>query len=197
LNILKKIQFAWMYLNSPPWDTNVSPPELLSAIETMTPGCALDIGCGTATNVITLAEMGWKVTGIDFIRRPVEIGRKKAIAAGVAVHLVVGDVTRLVLEETFDLILDMGCFHNLSIPERQRYVQSIQNWLNPGGIFLLYGFLRPEGLKNARGISTSDIEILGQFLTLRNRKDGMDRQRRSSWLIYEKTNRTNSCEDHE
>ena len=181
-----------MYLNTPPWDTNVSPPELLSVIETMTPGCALDIGCGTATNVITLAERGWKVTGIDFIRKPVEHGRKKAKAAGVEVNLVVGDVTRLVLAEKFDLILDMGCFHNLSIPERRRYVQSIQNWLNPGGIFLLYGFHQPEGLKNTRGISRSDVEILGQFLTLRSRKDGVDRQRMSSWLIYEKANRTNS-----
>jgi cyclopropane fatty-acyl-phospholipid synthase-like methyltransferase len=157
----------------------------------------LDLGCGTATNVITLAEKGWKVTGIDFIRRPVEIGRKKAEATGVKVHLIVGDVTRLVLAETFDLILDMGCFHNLSIPERQRYVQSIRKWINPGGKFLLYGFLKPEGLKNARGISTSDVEIFGQFLTLRSRNDGMDRQRRSSWFIYEKADRTNSCENHE
>jgi cyclopropane fatty-acyl-phospholipid synthase-like methyltransferase len=181
-----------MYLNTPPWDTNVSPPELLSVIETMTPGCALDIGCGTATNVITLAERGWKVTGIDFIRKPVEHGRKKAKAAGVEVNLVVGDVTRLALPGKFDLILDMGCFHNLSIRGRQRYAQSIQNWLNPGGIYLLYGFLKPDGLKNNRGISTSDMDYFGQFLTLQSRKDGTDRQRRSSWLIYKKADHTSS-----
>lgn len=80
--ILQKLRFIWMYLGNPPWDTNISPPELLHIIDTVSPGHALDIGCGTATNAIKLAENGWTVTGIDFIHRPIQIAKKSQTGKG-------------------------------------------------------------------------------------------------------------------
>lgn len=38
---------------SPPWDTNITPPELVAEVEgpqARTSGRALDLGCGTGTN---------------------------------------------------------------------------------------------------------------------------------------------------
>jgi len=177
-----------MYLGNPPWDTNVSPPELLRVIATVKPGNALDIGCGTATNAITLAKNGWMVTGIDFIRRPIELGREKARSAGVKVSLSVADVTTLVLDEKFDLILDMGCFHNLSRSGRDQYTQSISEWLSKDGLFLLYGFLKSDDSQSLRGISPMDINKFKAFLNLTNWQDGMDRHRNSGWFIFQKAN---------
>lgn len=177
-----------MYLGNPPWDTNVSPPELMDIIETVKPGRALDIGCGTATNVITLAKYGWKATGIDFVRRPIVLGKKKARVHGVNVNLRVADITTVVLDEKFDLILDMGCFHNLHRPGRERYMTSIKDWLATNGIFLLYGFLLPEGSNAVRGIFQSDIQQLTAILTLKKQNTGVDKQRKSGWFVFQNSN---------
>ena len=65
--MFRRIYFNLLYLfTRPPWDTGVSPPELYDFIENHEPGRAIDIGCGTGTNVITLAQAGWQVTGVDF-----------------------------------------------------------------------------------------------------------------------------------
>ena len=41
-----------------PWDTEVTPPEVLSFLESAQPGRALDLGCGTGTNSIVMAQRG-------------------------------------------------------------------------------------------------------------------------------------------
>ena len=78
-----KIFFTLQYwLKNPPWDTGVTPPELYAYLESNPPGKALDLGCGTGTNVITMAEYGWDVTGVDYIPRAIRIAERKARRAG-------------------------------------------------------------------------------------------------------------------
>ena len=99
-----------------PWDTGVSPPELTEFIRSHAPGRALDLGCGTGTNVITLAQHGWWVTGVDFAWRAIRVARRKARRSGVEVELQVADVTRGdAVSGPYDLVLDLGCFHNLML----------------------------------------------------------------------------------
>ncbi|HZD55845.1 MAG TPA: class I SAM-dependent methyltransferase, partial [Anaerolineales bacterium] len=71
MKILRRIFFNLWYYREPPWDTGISPPELLAFIESHPAGQALDLGCGTGTNVITLARNGWQVTGVDFAPRAI------------------------------------------------------------------------------------------------------------------------------
>ena len=61
------ISFSLRYLGKPPWDTQTSPPELIEFIAQHRVGRALDLGCGTGTNLVTLAQAGWEVCGVDFI----------------------------------------------------------------------------------------------------------------------------------
>ena len=126
MRIMRWLVFNLWYFRNPPWDTGISPPELIQFIEANPPGRALDLGCGTGTNVITLFHNGWKVVGIDFALPAIYAARKKAREAGAEVTLRVGDAARINwINDQFDLILDMGCFHGLNAADRHLYLQHV------------------------------------------------------------------------
>lgn len=190
MKFLQRLSFNFWYFGNPPWDTGISPPELLEFIDTHPAGRALDLGCGTGTNVITLARAGWSVTGVDFASRAIGMARKKARAANVQAKLRVGDVTRLDgIEGPFDLALDMGCFH--AVNDRAAYLRELDRVLAPDGFWLMYGFVQTpaslDGPGTSFGLSEADLELVGQTLTLVHRRDGSDRgDRPSAWFLYQK-----------
>ena len=177
----------WYYLRRPPWDTGISPPELISFITQVPPGRALDLGCGTGTNLLTLAWAGWQVTGIDFALEAIRRARSRFTQAGLPANLRVGNVTRLEnLTGPFDLILDIGCFHSLSARSRSAYLGGIQRLLRSGSTWLVYA--RCSGDRpGPPGLSETDIASLSQSLHLANRLDSLDRRNRPSvWLTFVK-----------
>jgi SAM-dependent methyltransferase len=186
MSLARRIRFQWRYFWNPPWDTGISPPELYEFIASQPPGRALDLGCGTGTNAITLARSGWQVTGIDFAWRAIKIARRKARTAGVDVDLRVGDVLHLEgLASRFDLILDIGCFHSLPASGKQIYVENLERCLAPRGYFLMYGFFREPGEKGP-GMLVGDLEIIAARLILVRREDGIGRGLRPSvWMTYQ------------
>ncbi len=181
-------RFAWMYwIRRLPWDSGISPPELLNYLSSHPPGRAIDLGCGTGTNVITLARHGWQVTGVDFIPQAIARARRKARAAGIQADLRVGDVTRLPdLSGPYDLALDIGCFH--SLPNKDDYLHELNRLLAPGGHWLLYGFFRPDTNLTGPGLVEADLErILAHGFRLLSRTDGQDQQNRhSAWFLFQK-----------
>lgn len=145
-----------------PWDTGAPPDELvalLSGEERPRPGRALDLGCGTGTNVVYLCRQGWEVTGIDLVDRALRQARRRAAAAGVDPRLVRGDVTRLTdlgLGDRFDLLLDLGCYHSLlPVTLRDDYAREVTAVAAPGATLLLYGF-RP-GQRAGHEISPEEL----------------------------------------
>ena len=147
-----------------PWDTGISPPELVSIVEgdqALPPGKALDLGCGTGTNCIYLAQHGWDVSGVDFTARALEGASEKAARAGVVVKFFRGDVTRLgnlPLRGPFDLFLDLGCFHNLTPQGRQAYAQGIAALSKPGALLLLYAFVPRQLRGRTVGVTPDDVK---------------------------------------
>jgi cyclopropane fatty-acyl-phospholipid synthase-like methyltransferase len=187
--MLRKIFFNLWYFQAPPWDTGISPPELIHFIDHNPPGRALDLGCGTGTNIITLVQHGWQATGIDFAQRAIRIAEQKAKQAGVTASLSVGDVTRLdTIPGPFDLILDIGCFHTLPEAGKTRYLQHVKRLLTPDGTYLMYGFLKEPG-ENGSGLVREDIFNLTNTLQLIHRQDGTERGHRpSTWFTFKKYN---------
>jgi 2-polyprenyl-3-methyl-5-hydroxy-6-metoxy-1,4-benzoquinol methylase len=184
MSLLRQINFNLWYFRRPPWDRGISPPELFDFISKHPAGRAIDLGCGTATNVITLAEHGWQVTGVDFAPRAIRIAKRKAKSAGVSADLRMGDVTKLKgIEGPFDLALDMGCFHGLE--RKMEYLAQMKHVLAPGGFWLMYGIFRTP--KFGTGLVEADIELIeGQGFRRLWRKDGVDtRERPSSWFLYD------------
>jgi SAM-dependent methyltransferase len=184
---LRRLFFSVWYFFNPPWDTGVSPPELMEHIRTHPSGWALDLGCGTGTNVITLAQRGWRATGVDFAPTAIREARRKAEKAGVQATFQVADVTRLEdLKSQFDLVLDMGCFHSLPSHTREAYIQNLERLLDSGGTYLLYAFTDGE-VDGGSGISSVDLDRLSSTLILVDRVDGTERGERSSaWFTFRK-----------
>ncbi|MGW8225264.1 MAG: class I SAM-dependent methyltransferase [Anaerolineales bacterium] len=184
---LRHLYFKFLYFRQPPWDTQISPPELIEFIDHHPPGRALDLGCGTGTNVITLAEHGWQVIGVDYVKSAINRAKYKAVQAGVDVSFILSDVTKLKnVKGVFDLVLDIGCFHSLNKSEKQSYVANLERLTIPGSTYLIYGFLHDYS-RNGPGIDEADLLDFQRLFVLAKRVEGTDRgERKSVWLTFER-----------
>jgi SAM-dependent methyltransferase len=187
-NLLRRFLFHYWYFGQPPWDTGVSPPELLDFIQNHKPGRAIDIGCGTGTNVITLANAGWQVTGVDFAPRAIKLARQKSSEAGVQAEFLLRDATKLQgIHGPFDLAFDLGCFHGIHQKGRAEYLEQLHRVLAPGGFWLMYSFLKGEFSKSGTGLAEWDIDQILTVLALIWRRDGTDKRRGpSAWFLFQK-----------
>ncbi|MFU8827299.1 MAG: class I SAM-dependent methyltransferase [Brevefilum sp.] len=189
--IRRWIQFNLRYFARPPWDTGVSPPELIDYLQSTQPGQALDLGCGTGTNLVTLAAHGWRVVGIDLALISVWKARAKLKRAGLAGRVIRGNVAGQVdVGATFDLVVDIGCYHSLGRLERERYRQNLLNWLNPGGVYLLYAH-RKTLPGEAYGVSEIDFKHFSTLLNCQWQADSDERRpdggggRPATWVRFE------------
>ena len=194
--MFRRLAFNFWYFRKPPWDSGISPPELLEFIQTHPAGKAIDLGCGTGTNVITLAKAGWQVTGVDFAPRAIRMAKNKAKREKISADLRVGDATKLDnITERYDLALDIGCFHTLSQTGKLDYLNQLDHFLTPNGFWLIYGFFNPNPstssrqrpLQPAPGLAEAEIDMISSRFSLRSRQNGFDRRERTSaWFLFQK-----------
>ena len=194
-SLLRRIKFDLSYLlGNAPWDSGISPPELYDFIAAHPAGRALDIGCGTGTNIITLANAGWEAVGFDYSAGAIKIAKRKLALsqvegiqnAKVAAEVFTDDATRMRnVNGPFDLALDLGCFHG--IQNKADYLTQLTRVLAPNGFWLLYGFFKPNPAQPGPGLLPSDLDLIPRHnLTLLSRKDGFDkRERPSAWFLWQ------------
>jgi cyclopropane fatty-acyl-phospholipid synthase-like methyltransferase len=128
-----------------PWDTGPR-SELVALVESgrIAPCRAIDLGCGTGSNAIFLAQHGFDVTGVDFAASAIEKARQRANGAGVAVEFVVDDLTDLQrVKGPFDFMVDYGALDDLRPEHRDLYVQNVVPLTRPGSRYLLWAFEWP------------------------------------------------------
>ena len=188
-NLYRRILFQYLYYRQPKWDTGISPPELFDFIEKHSAARAIDIGCGTGTNVITLARAGWQVTGVDFAPRAIKLAKRKIQGAGIQAELYVKDATALNgINGPFDLALDLGCFHSISKDGQAKYLKQLDRILAPDGFWLMYGFLKPDPRPASPGLGEAEVDLISSRMTLVSRCDGFDDKRgiSSAWFLFQK-----------
>jgi cyclopropane fatty-acyl-phospholipid synthase-like methyltransferase len=177
-------------IGNTPWDTGVSPPELIAFLEGNPPGRALDLGCGTGTNAITIHSYGWDVIGVDSSYFAIRRALEKTMCQAREVDFRRLDVSQLKgIQGPFDLILDIGCFHSLSSRARARYVTRLAQLIDPSGAYLLYTWLAdPE---EPEDFTPSDCDIkqaFSPFFPLIRKVLGTDQERTSAWYwMHSKT----------
>ncbi|MGB3443449.1 MAG: class I SAM-dependent methyltransferase [Actinophytocola sp.] len=103
----------------------------------VTPGRALDLGCGPGRNALHLAAAGFTVDAVDLSSAAVSWARERAREADV--RFLCGDAFSLELGE-YDLVYDSGCFHHLPPHRRVSYLALLGRCLKPGGHFALACF---------------------------------------------------------
>ncbi len=151
-------------LGRPRWDTGQAPPELVELAGGRPAGRTLDLGCGTGTSCVHLANHGWAVVGIDFSGTAIEAARRRAVAAAADVLFLRGDVTRLSeagIQGSFDLVTDVGCFHALSKASQLDYARGVASLTAPGAELLILGVQDPPlawRLMGAAGAPRASVE---------------------------------------
>src|SRR5262249_12613737 len=147
-----------------PWDSGIPPPELKELIEgpnARTPGKALDLGCGTGTNVLYMTQHGWGVTGVDFVPKALNAARAKVKAANVSPRLILGDVTRLPelnVGHGYNLVFDLGCLHSIPEARRDAYVAGMSAASASGADYLVWGFYRPPSRLANLSLQREEVE---------------------------------------
>ncbi len=135
-----------------PWEMGPR-SELVHAVQMskVLPCRVVDLGCGSGSNAIFLAQHGYRVTGVDFAGSAIARARRRAEAANVAIEFVVDDLTNLRrVVGPFDFLVDYGTFDDLDARARERYVANVVPLAGPNSAFLLWCFEWPmrwwEGL---------------------------------------------------
>ena len=142
---------------------------LIAQVEGLTPGRALEVGCGTGGNAVWLAKHGWEVTALDYSAVAVEKGRRTAAEQGADVNFVVADASTYQPEGSYDLITSF--YIQLFPPQRAAMLATMSKALAPGGTLLFVSHDRsgpPSGWSSGDLLSlTTPEEIVAELPELR------------------------------
>ena len=127
--------------------------ELLAEhVKHLTPGRALEIGCGMGGNAVWLAKNGWQVNAVDYSPVAIEKGKQLAAEQGVSVDFVVADASKYQPIENFDLITSF--YIQLFPVQRARMLANMSKALAPGGTLL---FVSHDESGSPSGWSEEDL----------------------------------------
>ena len=111
---------------------------LAELVDPMTPGRALDLGCGEGADAMWLAERGWHVTAVDISQTALDRAAADAAARDVAASIDFRrhDVTESFPEGVFDLV--SAQFLHSTVPmDRAAVLRRAAAAVAPGGTLLV------------------------------------------------------------
>ncbi|HEX4036931.1 MAG TPA: class I SAM-dependent methyltransferase [Acidobacteriaceae bacterium] len=123
-----------------PWDTGEPEPLLVEFVSSgrIAPAQTLEIGAGTGTNAVWLAERGFDVLGIDVAPLAAERATARLNGRDLRCHFASMDfLAASPPDRPFRFAFDRGCFHVFDEPEeRARFAAQVAAVLVPGGLWL-------------------------------------------------------------
>ncbi len=117
-------------------------------------GKSLDIGCGNGRNSRYLAAQGFCAAGIDISEESIGWANELSAKCGNPPKFHCVSLFEYAAEpQSFDLVLDSGCFHHIKPHRREQYLTRVQNYLKDGGYFLMTCF----NLDGGANVSDYDV----------------------------------------
>jgi SAM-dependent methyltransferase len=148
---------------------------LLVEVAGLTPGPALDVGCGEGADAIWLARSGWRVTAIDISEVALGRARAAALHAGAAVEWICADVLLTVFPVGSFTLVSMQ-YPALPRAAGEVAVRALLDTVRPGGLLLaVYHDLDDEHREHmkSRGVDPADYvgaddlaQLLGEDFTV-------------------------------
>jgi SAM-dependent methyltransferase len=142
---------------------------LVAEVAALTPGRALDVGCGEGADAIWLAQRGWSVTAIDVSEVAICRAREACDRASASVEWIVGDVLQTAFPaRSFDLVSMQ--YPALPKDAGEATVRRLLDTVRQGQLLLaVYHDLDDEHREHlkARGVDPADYvgaEDLGRLL---------------------------------
>ncbi len=106
----------------------------------------LDLGCGTGYMAMRLARTGQRVVGVDLSPEMLAVARRR-VSPGLAVRWVEAGAVELTdhfSPGSFDTIVSVLMFSELSEPEQKLVLLQCRSLLRPGGLLILADEVRPQ-----------------------------------------------------
>ncbi len=110
---------------------------LVTELEGLVPGTALDAGCGEGGDAIWLARQGWTVTGLELSTVALDRAANAAAIAGVTLRLLHHDLTQADAPATYDLVT--ASYVHVSGNMRQLLFTRLAAAVAPGGTLVVVG----------------------------------------------------------
>lgn len=144
-----------------PWDSQIRSRELERVLreEAIPPGTALELGCGTGTNAIYLAQQGFAVTAVDLSAVALTTARLRACEAGVTVNFQVRDLAEPFDDaDSYDFVFDRGCYHCVRKINVAGLLDNLARWTRTGSRYLtLTGSPRSDGTPGPPELTEQEI----------------------------------------
>ncbi len=120
-------------------------------------GKSLDIGCGNGRNTKYLSKLGFNATGIDISSESINWANETA-----AEYDNINFENKSLFDfcadsNSFDLVIDSGCFHHIKPHQREKYLTKIQDYLKADGYFLMTCFTLDGGA------NITDYEVYREY----------------------------------
>src|SRR4051812_33927116 len=134
---------------------------LVAEVADLTPGRALDVGCGEGGDAIWLARRGWTVTAIDVSDVAIGRARQAADRAGARVEWMCGDALRTPFPaRSYDLVSMQ--YPALPKAAGEAGVQTLLDTVAPGGLLLaVYHDLDDEHREHMRSRGLDPADYVG------------------------------------
>ncbi|MGW5435407.1 class I SAM-dependent methyltransferase [Nocardia asteroides] len=119
------------------WTGNAN-KTLVREVTGMSPGTALDLGCGEGGDAIWLAAQGWRVTAVDVSATAMERGARHAADAGVQITWERHDLQESFPAGTFDLVSAQFLHSPVErTDERATILRKAAAAVAPGGVLVI------------------------------------------------------------
>jgi SAM-dependent methyltransferase len=140
-----------------PWDIGTVEPELVRCVEQDLAGQkisrALEIGCGTGTNAIWLAQRGVDVLGTEISPTAIDAANQKVSGKNLPIRFVQNNIVESlpVAPGTINFAFDRGVFHVMGPDQRGPFVKHVAQSLADGGMWLCMAGSKDEAKPEDRG----------------------------------------------